>query len=215
MVKTASTVVLGLILVLTATGAATAAGSAKYGAKIGITVADQDYDYDDAAYDINVDPDSRTGIAIGLFLEKPLVKNVAVRGEADFFQKGSQLTVLRTNESGEPLGSEKIQDRVTYISLSGLGRVNVPIAGLSTYVMAGPRLDFKVSSDSEFGAVLDSDLNSTIFGLTFSVGQEFNLPSFGSLFVELDYHHDLGDAYEDEGVKVKNRALAIMAGIMF
>ncbi len=213
--KTALISLLALAILLIACGSTQAAGPMKCGVKAGITISDQKYDYSGTELDLDVEPNSRKGLTLGIFFEKDLVKAFSLRAGADYIQKGSEISALVVDTGGNVLGTRELQDRISYVSVSVMGKANVPLGKLSTYALFGPRLDFKVSSDSEFGTAIDSDLNTTVFGLTFGVGQQFPVQGMGTLLLEVTYHHDLGDAYEGHGLTVQNKALAVMAGFVF
>lgn len=213
--KTAWITLLTLTLMFALTVPTQAAGPAKYGVKAGITLSDQTYDYSEAEVKLDVEPGNRTGLALGFFVEKPLLKAFSVRGAAEYVQKGSELSALVVDGEGAVTGTQKLKDRVTYISLGALGKVNVPIGKMLPYVLFGPRLDFKASHDTEFASVLSDDLKSTVVGLTFGIGQQFPVQSLGSLFIEAQYLHDLSNAYDKNGITVKNKCLTVMAGLTF
>ena len=211
--KTAWTALLTLTLLLPIAIPTQAMGPAKIGVKAGISIADEKFEFDNP--EITLDPDTRTGLVIGLFMEKPLLEAFSVRGGATYVQKGSELSVPRIGEGNEILGTEKFQDRRTYISIEGLGKLNIPVGKTTTYALFGPRLDIKVKSESEFGVLDESDIKSTVFGLTFGLGQQFTVKSLGSIFVEANYYYDVGSSLDIEGLKITNKALAVMAGVSF
>ena len=206
--------VLTVALVLAFFGSALAGGPAKYGVKAGIVVADETYEYDPNPDNLSLDPDSRTGLSLAVFYEYPLISQLSVRPGLEYIQKGSKLSVLRTAEdSPEIVGNEVVKNRVSYLSLPVLASLSIPVGKSSTNLLFGPRLDFKLSSDAEL--LVDDDYNTTVFGLTFGVGQELPLRGLISAFAEFNYYHDLGNSYEKGALTVKNKSFSIMGGMKF
>ncbi|MCP4752549.1 MAG: PorT family protein [Proteobacteria bacterium] len=212
--KTALISLLALAILLIACGSTWAAGPMKCGVKAGIVIADETYEYAPNSGEFDFDPQSRTGLALGFFIEYPLIQRLAIRPGIEYVQKGSKASfMVATEEHPEGIGTTEFQDRITYLSVPVLVSVSFPVGKSSTYLLAGPRLDFKMDSELEF--ITDADFNSTVFGVTAGAGQELPVKGLGTLLVEFNYHHDLGDAFEGEILTIKNKSFSVMAGFKF
>lgn len=213
-VKTASTALLTLILMFAIAAPAQAAGPGRIGVKAGISIADESYEYSPNPNNLNADPNSRTGLTLGVFYEYPLIPHLAIRPGIEYVQKGAEITVRETTlEYPEGLGTIDIKDRIDYISIPVLASIGFPVGAGSTYIMAGPRVDIKARSDLEL--LVDADFKTTVFGLTFGAGQELPVKGLVSAFVEFCYQHDLGKAYEQGILSVKNKSFTVAAGVKF
>lgn len=212
--KTTLISLLVLAFVLTTAGGALADRPGKFGVKAGIVVADESYEYSPNPDNLNADPNSRTGLSLGVFFEYPLIARLSVRPGVEYVQKGAEITVRETTyDYPHGLGTRDIKDRIDYLSIPVLASIGFPVGGGATYILAGPRLDFKVSSDMEL--LVDADFKSTVFGLTFGLGHELPVKNLGLAFAEFNYHHDLGNAYEQGILTVKNKSFSVMAGMKF
>lgn len=193
------------------------------GAKAGIALADQKFEYSGVQFDREIG--LRTGIGIGLFVDHPLAPRLGFRLEADYLQKGYKEEFTLTDEFGDIVGTDTYHARVDMLSLNLLARASLPSG---TYALAGPRIDIKLGESDDFpgGAIpqeLEDKYKSTIAGLTFGLGQEFKLLQKGSVFLEAQYHLDLGKLYDEPPdpdetfslTSIENRSFAIFAGIRF
>ncbi|PWB76320.1 hypothetical protein C3F09_00595 [candidate division GN15 bacterium] len=199
-----------------------AAASSGLGLKAGWAFAKQDYNY--SSTDLHFDNSYRTGFGAGVFVEQPLIPLIALRAEGMYIQKGFKSNVLQTDLNGQPIPqTSDLLYRVDYISTDILGKASLPTG---TYVMAGPRLDFKVHTNQN-AAILPVELEdrfaSTLFGWTFGVGQSFAMSPSAALFVEGQLYIDQSKLYDraDGGIttapleSVRNKSFAVYAGIRF
>ena len=197
--------------------------AAGLGAKIGLAFAKQNYSY--AVPDLKLDNSYRQGLGFGVFIEQPLIPSLAVRAEGMFVQKGFKVNVLQTDYNGSPIPrTTDLKYRIDYFALDLLGKASFPSG---TYLMAGPRLDLKLSTKQSAASFLPQELedkfSSTIFGWTLGVGQSLTLTPKIGLFVEGQYYLDQGKLYDksDNGITsgsletIKNKAFAFYAGIRF
>ncbi|MBK7140675.1 MAG: PorT family protein [bacterium] len=192
-----------------------------FGAKAGVALADQKFEYEGIELDLDIE--LRTGIGVGIFVEQPLAPHLGLRLEALYIQKGYQKDFSLTNEFGTILRTDTYHVRVDILSMNYM--VSAALAS-GTYALAGPRLDLNlgVSDDFPGGAfpqALKDEFKSIIAGLTFGLGQDFKFLQRGNLFIEAQYYLDLGKLYkrppeisEEASLKsIKNRSFALFAGI--
>ncbi len=69
--KTALISLLALAILLVACGSTVAGGKGKFGVKAGIVMADETFEYSPNTENFSFDPDSRTGLTLGMFFEYP------------------------------------------------------------------------------------------------------------------------------------------------
>jgi len=218
MKKTAMSFGLFLLLV---SSSVSAAASPRYGIKAGLAGANQNWEYSNVLGKVN--RDHRTGMAVGVFLDLPLKQSFQFRPEALYVQKGSQIDVTHMTYAGVPQGMTTIKDRIDYLSLRATARVKTAAGPLGLYFLGGPRLDLKMGASSdidspEMDAILDA-YKSSVVGLTMGLGIEGALRAKGSLFVEVCYDFDFGEAAKYVGdeatLTIDNKAVLLMIGMAF
>jgi hypothetical protein len=210
------------VLVLSFAGSSVlAGGSLRYGIKAGLVGANQNWEYSNSLGKVN--RDHRTGMAVGLFLNLPWIQRFQFRPEALYVQKGSQIEVTNMTYVGVPQGTTTIKDRIDYLSLRATARVKASTGPLDLYLLGGPRLDLKIGTNSdidspEMQTILDA-YKSSVAGLTVGLGLEGAMGPRGSLFVEVCYDLDFGEAAEYVGdeatLKIDNKAVLVLVGVAF
>jgi opacity protein-like surface antigen len=180
------------------------------GVKAGAVAADQDWNYRFAG-DLLV-PGARWGIDVGGYVEWLTHPILSISSEAHFIQKGFQSSVqIVSVESPAGTGMYITQKaRVEYLSLPILAKFRVDLDGVTPYLVAGPRIDFKLNSSSDgFGIVLD-DFRSSEIGMTFGLGAETRLHPAITLGVEARFSPNLQPGYESDLLKVYNRSFEFL-----
>ncbi|MGH8016443.1 MAG: hypothetical protein ACREBV_09645, partial [Candidatus Zixiibacteriota bacterium] len=86
---------------------------------------------------------------------------------------------------------------------------------ISPYLIAGPRIDVLLSSDTEVEKVARKDLESTVFGASVGAGIKLSVSPAASLFVEGVYQPDISDAFKFPTLNIKNNSFLISAGLSF
>lgn len=170
--------------------------------------------------DGNLASTSRNMLGLGGVLELGLGKNIALRLEPMYIEKG-------TKDEGE-----NVNWKAVYFEVPVFLKVAFEAPTARPYLMAGPSvgliLNSKVESiDMDLEANLIDLLNSIDFGLGFGAGISFPIGN-NAIFVEGHYTHGLvditdegkvlveaGETEWDERVNVKTRGIQIMAGITF
>jgi len=191
------------------------------GVKGGVAVNDQHFEYGSQTFQLDVD--RAIGLNFSLQIERKISPFVSVRIDAGWIQKGFKETINLVDESANPIGTKDAGARINYASFALLLKRALPS---STYFVAGPRVDIKLSvSDDELDLlpqVVEEGLKSTVFGLTVGVGQEFSVPALGALFVEVQYLRDLTDLYSRGPIaetkvgtllSIDNQAITFLVGL--
>lgn len=211
-------VVLAMLVLACTTTSAT--GPIKFGVKAGWSFAKQTWEY--ARYLGTVERDQRTGLAAGLFADMAVTPAVGLRGEFLYVQKGNQVEVPYRTYAG-PAGTLTFKDRIDYLSIVATGKLNLTRQPVGVYLLAGPRLDIKLSTSSDIDSpATDSLIDSykaTVPGLTFGGGLEKTVGSFGTVLLEFRYDYDFADAIKyvgtENGVTIKNDGFQVLAGLRF
>lgn len=220
--STRSTLIL-LTLLLIIGGSAQAGGAFGLGVKGGLSFASANNEYDPPVIDI--DPEWRTGFAVGVYVDHTLLPFLSLRPEALYIQKGSKLSIEETTEA-YPLGTGRyieVFNRTNYLSLQLLARVKAPGAGPSPYLLAGPRLDFKLSADSDDPNFPSGDAKTAVLGGTLGGGFGIPVGPATTLMLEFQYFLDFGDAVdyttmsggETTNLTVTNKSCMVTVGLMF
>ena len=205
-------VLCGIIIALILS-ASVAEAAGKFGAKVGLVIADQTYSYSNEWGEI--DRDSKTGVVFGLFTDYQFIAGIAIRPEFQYVQKGCKDEVLETTEAyPEGIGTLKIVDHVDYLSIPVMLKIGLPGGVQSLYLVAGPRLDIKLRTKSDFNSFVMDKFESTVFGATFGVGKQFSFGPLPAVLVEFNYYHDFSDAYKGDVLTIKNKGFALVAGVV-
>lgn len=215
MKKTGSMIMVALLLA----AACAVDGDARtsLGVKLGLVSADQTCEYSDGR---ELHFDHRLGTAFGLFARLPVASALEIRPGMLYVQKGCQMKVARTHVNGLPLTTITLKDQVDYLSLEAIAKVRTPVKTFPVYIFGGPRLDFKIGASTQLASevILDA-YHSTLAGLRLGVGAERTLGVSGSLFAEVCYDYDFGEAAEYVGdeatLTIDNRAFLVLVGMAF
>ena len=160
----------------------------------------------------DVDLDRRTGIVAGGFVTWPIGEHFGLQLEGLYTQKGAAF-----NQSGV-----KATTKLDYfeVPLLFVGSTSPRSAGSSIQFFGGPSLAFKVSaknSGSFHGQTVnvdipDEDIESVDVGVVVGAGA-----NVGHVLIEGRYTVGLSNLNGDrsDSTKVKNRSLAILAGVRF
>ena len=218
--KFRSVVLVVVVFLISALSISVVAVTPKFGVKAGLSQASQTWEYSNSWG--SVERDSRSGLAFGIFTDIPFTPIMALRLDALYVQKGSQITVMETTEA-YPEGTGQylaIKDRIDYMSLSLTGKANVLKGPIGIYLMGGPRFDIKIGENFEYPSQFsDSLYNSTVTGLVLGGGVETSIGPTASVLLEFRYDVDLTDAGEYSGIEtdlaIKNKGFLILAGLRF
>jgi len=185
------------------------------GVKTGASFTNQKFDYLQAS--LNMDTNSRTGMDIGIFAELLPLPMLKLVPEVHYIQKGMIEEQIRTDDSGQPLGTLEHNNQVDYLSIPVLAKITIPNLILSPYLIAGPRLDIMLGYDSEFidGDLIYDEFETYDLGADIGIGLETNLMLPVHFLAEIRYSPSLSNSYKTEFLEIKNQALELLVGIKF
>ena len=215
--KVKSVVPVTVAVLISVLSGSVGAGQVQFGVKAGLSRAGQTWEYRLGTRE----HDHRFGFAFGNFADIPLTPILALRLDALYVQKGSQVLVRTVGYPGVPSQYLMFKDRIDYLSLSLTGKANLLSGPVGIYLMGGPRLDIKVGGEFELthGLLSDSLYNSTVTGLVLGGGVEIAVSPCRLVLMEFRYDHDLTDAgeYPTGGgdLIIKSNSFQILAGLRF
>jgi opacity protein-like surface antigen len=173
-----------------------------YGVKGGLNLATLSFDPDLEDLE-GVKTTNRTGAAVGGFVNIGMTDMFSIQPELLFSMKGAKQ---------EAFGFEGAV-KVNLVQIPILGRADFPTMGqVRPFVLAGPAVAFKVSAKEEFDGEEDDleEVSSTDFSVIVGGGVEIR-------GVSIEARYDLGlknlNTDDEEGLKVKSRAITILFGI--
>jgi len=191
-VTAAKRVLLGSVLMLSATMAPPALAVGLIGIRGGVSVASVSLDINQTFSEEN-----RTGFAGSGFLSMGLGV-ITIQPEVSYIQKGAKDATT---------GSEL---KLDYFEVAGLAKFGLPIPVVTPHAFAGFAADFEVDKSSKFAV----DTSSVDYNLLFGVDVEFHL---GKLVIVGDGRYALGLTDVSEASEVvkdlKNRAWILSAGL--
>lgn len=188
----------------------------KFGANLGISSANQNYNNISAARSGKFD--SKPGFRFGLFGEYITSQNLSFMGEAAYMQNGTKdknITVIR--KANNALGYEEIGTldlRYDYISLSALAKGRYEFSSLTPYVFAGPVLNYLVGGNEQSDQNRDM-YNKFVLGYSAAIGTEINMQLPFILTAEFRYNHDLTNAFKDDYFTIKSYSFDFLVGVKF
>lgn len=186
----------------------------RFGAQVGLVVADQDYTYREVEFNFN--PRSSLGATIGLYVDRDLTPVLSGRLQLLYVRKGSEVKLFNTEYDfgyGIVDDSVRLKDEIDYLSVVPMLRLVGPLGPGRPYLMAGPRLDVRLNGNLDLNTLASDKLESLIWGATAAVGYEVPLSEWRRLSVEVHYHHDFSDAYDLTKLSVRNRAVIVLVGM--
>ena len=191
-----------------------------YGLKLGVTSANQNWDYsiNSGFSNASFDSDYRIGLNVGLFAEFLNLPFISVVAEANYFQKGMKDQIPETT-TAQPDGTGKFitwDTRVDYINISAFGKFRFDLGILSPYVLLGPKIDFELNKKNSLGPVneVEENFKKNRFGFKLGAGSEIDLGSI-HLLAELLYEIDTNELYKSDNLKVKSNSFDLRVGIFF
>ena len=182
-----------------------------YGVKLGMSYANQNFDYTNDT--LELDSDYLSGTCAGVFVEWLKLPLIGVTTEVLYVQKGMKVTTARTTP-GDPsgVGTTEVNNRVSYLSIPVLAKLKFGGMLLSPYIVAGPRFDVLLSYDSKEKDIYDN-FKSTVVGGDIGVGGEFSFILPVALSAEIRYSTDFDNSYQTDLLKVKNKAFLFLLGL--
>lgn len=142
----------------------------------------------------------RFGLNGSIFLEMLSDPNIKWITEFQFNQKGAK---------DIPYNQEILNSRTNYISFNNFLKYRLEGYDFSPYFLAGPRLEYLLSSNGPL------DYSRFHAGISIGLGSEFNFKDPWILFTEFHFNPDLGKSFNSETLHVKNRAFELRVGVKY
>ena len=202
--KKALSFMAALLLMLVASNVA----AVEFGVKVGLAVADQDFDYRD--FEENFD--SRKGLQFGVFAGLPLGPSLVLSPEIHYVPVGVSADYAITDEGGGLIGSGTMTSRIDYISVPVFLKLKLPVGALTPYVMAGPRANLQIGKKDDGFVLVTDELDKVSFGLTVGGGVALEILAGHQLMLEAWFSPDLTKVYDTDLLKVKNQTISVLAG---
>jgi hypothetical protein len=187
-----------------------------YGVKIGATISNQKWDYNNYLPELN--PESRWGFNVGVFSEFFNSPYLSLITELNYVQKGMKKdlpvsTITNPDGTGEFITWDT---RIDYLNLSALGKLRLDFNPLIPYILLGPKIDFQINLDNSMGLlnVVEKNFNEVMYGLKVGIGSEVQFDSF-SLLTEILYDYNINELYKNENLTVTLDSFDFRLGIMF
>ncbi len=101
-------------------------------------------------------------------------------------QKGMQQTLeLSTAESPEETGVfNTYKNTLGYLSLFLMLKGFYNIKNFTPYVLLGPRVDYRIMTEAQIDAIIYSESNKLIWGLTYRAGVEYKFKKLEELLLK-------------------------------
>lgn len=186
-----------------------------FGAKVGISGADQTYML--TPIDYKLDTEAVVGPTFSLFMEAFRGNHFSLQTDLSYFLKGSksntQSVTVDHKNNDQIIVNEGDMSTSTfmYLSIAPMARYRMGQGSLQPYFLLGPRVDFLLKYDTDSEYPLD-DQNSVIPGLTIGAGLEYRLNNLG-LFAELQYQGDLFPVTGQDPLLVNNHLISFTLGV--
>ena len=156
-----------LTLTVVCAGESNAQFVKRYGLKVAVTSADQQYEL---KYFPEMQTERRIGWCIAGFLEMFDAPVFSLMTQIEYSQRGMGQEFVLTGPDPEPVGVTILYSRLDYLSIPILAKARFQTQTVSPYVVAGPRLDYLLgytSDEDAFNSVYD---NFNKIGVGGSVG---------------------------------------------
>lgn len=185
------------------------AAEAVYGAKGGLSLATQKFDY---SGEQDLDASRRTGFAGGLFVEWQVREGVDLMLEGMYVQRGVHVRGFVYGADGpEPSGTASASQRVDYFSIAVLLKGELGFGDWIAYGAAGPRFDRMLGYDTSLGF---EDLYSGF--ATWDIGSDMVVGvRRGRVLLEVRQGVSFVKTYDTPELGVTNGALMVLAGLYF
>jgi hypothetical protein len=171
----------------------------------------------------------RAGYTFGVFADVLWYKYLTLGTSLDFFQKGHKLEIIETTETGQEIGTGNIVYNQNYLIWSVTAKISPPgLERVHPYVIIAPRVDFFLGYNvyiSDFTLTPDQEIDGEDYvlerykkvspSISFGAGVEIDKVIPYSIIFEFMYVPDLFNQFDENGVKFKNTAFSISAGLKF
>lgn len=190
------------------------------GIKTGTSISKQNWTYN--SINVEQNKDYRTGLNFALNLEWFNNDYVTLMTDIGYIQKGTKEEIMSTTiDNPESKSSKTFDTRFDYLYFSPQLKIRKEFNKLTPYVFVGPRIDYYLSSKSDFDlSVVEKYFKEIMFGLNYGIGIAYRIKGIG-LSLEFTNFYDFTDIMNTQptqnnaGLKIKNNAFTIDLGINY
>jgi len=186
-----------------------------WGVKAGLTSASQKLDYS-----LTPAPTTkrRIGITGAAFAEWLNLPSVSLITQIEYTQRGMGQEFIVAGPSGpQQIGTRTLFGTLHYLSIPLLVKAKIAFPVLAPYLLAGPRVDFLLSTSSDEGAfdILYGKMKRRMYGASVGIGVQTDAILPVALLFEVRYNFDLQDSYATDLLTVRNNAFDFWIGAAF
>ncbi|MBN2367235.1 MAG: PorT family protein [Calditrichaeota bacterium] len=188
-----------------------------YGLKIGLTIANQDFDYTNHL--LRLDSKYRAGINAGFFMNLLEMNFIELAPEINYTQKGMKHEVPFTTPQ-DP-GGEAGESRTNYVRLDYLnfrisGKFKYPLPAVTPFFLLGPRVEYKINDKMDAGyRIIYDKYDDILYGLSAGFGIAISSLVSTPLIAEFIYNYDFNTPYQTDNLAVRNIDFEMRLGIQF
>jgi hypothetical protein len=177
-----------------------------YGLKLGAVAANQTWDY--SIYH-HLPTINRWGVDVGVYMEWLNMAILSLSTELHFAERGMREQLVESTPA-YPEGTGRrmtFDNELDYLSLPILVKARYELEPLEAYILAGPRIDVKLSSRQSWNTVYDR-FRDVSYGATLGVGLSFQNIITGKDFgVEYRFSPSFGSEYSIPGLEVTGKSM--------
>jgi len=160
---------------------------------------------------ISLDSKDRSSITIRAFVDVSLIPIIQIEGELGYSGKGAN-SVLPTT-TGSTSNTATFTNKLNYITLAALGKLNFGTTPIIPYIIAGPEWNYLVSKKLDLGTGdISGNFKNSTLSITFGAGVEFKLLVI-SVLAEYRYSTEVTDSYKSALLSIKNYSHSFLVGV--
>jgi hypothetical protein len=180
----------------------------RVGLKIGMVNANQSWEYSTSGLDLG--NESRPGLDVGVFYQWYDSESFKIIPEIRYVQKGTSAQFFNS-WTGDYI---TLEPRADYLTIVPLIQKTIPI-WINPYVLADPRLDVLLGTNSEQFFETYDKLRFLDFGVSLGAGFDFPFSNQVCFLTELRYEPSLINAYQSDNLEIRNTAFSVLVGLSY
>ena len=211
-------IILVFSILLTVTSAKICADTG-FGFKMGLTSANQSWEYKNVPGMSSQKYDYRYGINAGVFAEFLEFQFISLLSDLYFSQKGMLAEVIYTSvEDMDGTSGRTIEydNRLDYIGLSLISKAKYKFDAFNPYILTGLKYEILVNKDTYKGFdLVYNKYDGNIFGIIIGAGVEFTEILPYDILIEGIYNYDLNSVEISNKLEIRNLAYELRIGLKF
>ena len=180
----------------------------KAGLKIGMVNANQSWEYSTSGLDLG--NESRPGLDVGVFYQWYDSESFKIIPEIRYVQKGTSAQFFNS-WTGDYI---TLEPRADYLTIAPLIQKTIPI-WINPYILAGPRLDVLLGTNSEQFFETYDKLRFLDFGVSLGAGFDFPFNDQVYFLTEFRYEPSFINAYQSDNLEIRNTAFSVLVGLSY